>query len=93
MSATLKHIIHGVRVVGIDLSGPANTKETALLWGHAQGAAFHYTGHRIRAGDAGILEVVRHRRSLDQSVSGSMRRCRISPVAECGPEIRLCRRN
>jgi uncharacterized protein len=64
MSSELEHMIHGVRVVGIDLSGPSNTKETALLWGHAQGAAFHYTGHRIGAGDADILEVVRQQAAM-----------------------------
>lgn len=59
-----EYLIHGVRVVGIDLSGPSNTKETALLWGHAQGAAFHYTGHMIGAGDAEISGVVRQQAVL-----------------------------
>jgi hypothetical protein len=64
MSSTFEHMIHGVRVIGIDLSGPANTKETALLWGHAQGAAFAYNGHRVGADDEAILSVAQQQAAL-----------------------------
>ena len=58
MPADLDHLNHGIRVVGIDLSGPANTEETALLWGHAQGTIFRCLGHNVGAGDDEILSVV-----------------------------------
>ncbi|MBT3194141.1 MAG: DUF429 domain-containing protein [Verrucomicrobia bacterium] len=66
----LKDRIYGVRVVGIDLSGPANTKETALVWGTPQGAALHYSGHKLQATDLEILSVVQQQRALGPVVVG-----------------------
>ena len=68
----LKDLIHGVRVVGIDQSGPANTKETALLWGHAQGSTYIYHGHRIAATDQEILSVLKQQAIVVSSQAESV---------------------
>jgi len=63
-------LIHGVFVVGIDLSGPANSQETALVWGSVQGASWQYTGHKLDVDDETILSVVQEQCSRRPTIVG-----------------------
>jgi uncharacterized protein len=68
--SSVEHMIHGVRVVGVDLSGPANTQETAAVWGTAQGATFQYHGHRLGIDDSELLGIVEEQLRMGPTVVG-----------------------
>jgi predicted nuclease with RNAse H fold len=70
MTKTIEHLIHGVRVVGIDLSGPVNTKETALVWGHALGAGFDCYGQKLGVDDREILKIVQEQCARRPTIVG-----------------------
>ena len=66
----LKFQIQGVRVVGVDLSGPADPRYTALVWGDGQGARLSYTLHCQGADDRKILSVVRQQCDMIPTIVG-----------------------
>jgi uncharacterized protein len=49
-----------MQIIGIDLSGPTNTAETALAWFRVDGQVLVYEGSRVGATDQQILELVSH---------------------------------
>jgi len=48
----------GVIFIGVDLSGPSNHKETAIVWFRASGAGLAYEGSRLGADDRYLFELV-----------------------------------
>jgi uncharacterized protein len=47
-----------MQIIGIDLSGPTNTAETALAWFRVDGQGLVYEGSRVGATDQQILNLV-----------------------------------
>ncbi len=47
-----------MQIIGIDLSGPTNTSETALAWFRVDGQGLIYEGSRVGATDQQILDLV-----------------------------------
>jgi uncharacterized protein len=47
-----------MKIIGIDLSGPTNTAETALAWFRIDGAGLVYEGSQVGATDQQILDLV-----------------------------------